>query len=61
MLSILFDQNYHLHAGGGDVAELDGNAEALEDHRDSVLRVLDLTRGVLLNRLCVVCTFHKEL
>ena len=61
MLSILFDQNYHLHAGGGDVAELDGDAEALEDHCDSVLRVLDLTRGVLPNRLCVVCTFHKEL
>merc|ERR1719221_395701 len=31
-----------LHAGGGDVAELDGDAEALEDHCDSVLRVLDL-------------------
>merc|ERR1719278_2344402 len=31
-----------LHARGGDVAELDGDAEALEDHRDSVLRVLDL-------------------
>ena len=61
MLSILFDQNYHLHAGGGDVAELDGNAEALKDHCDSMLRVLDLTRGVLSNKLCVVCTFHKEL
>ena len=61
MLSILFDQNYHLHAGGGDVAELDGDAEALEDHCDSVLRVLDLTRGMLSKRLSVVCTFHKEL
>ena len=59
MLSILFDQNHHLHARGGDVAELDGNAEALEDHCDSVLRVLDLTRGVVSNRLCVVCTFHN--
>ena len=60
MLSILFDQNYHLHAGGGDVAELDGNAEALEDHCDSVLRVLDLTRGVLSKDFVLCVLFIKS-
>ena len=32
----------HLHAGSGYVAKLNGDAEAFQDHRDSVLRVLDL-------------------
>ena len=56
----MFDQNYHLHARGGDVAELDGDAEALEDHCDSVLRVLDLARGGLAIDFVLCVLFIKN-
>ena len=35
----------HLHSRSRDVAKLDGNAQAFQDHRDSVLRVLDLVEN----------------
>ena len=34
----------HLHAWSRDVAKLDGDAQAFQDHGDSVLRVLDLVQ-----------------
>ena len=44
--TLLFpDSSVDLHAGCGDVAELDGDAQALQDHHDTVLGVTHLGKN----------------